>query len=130
MGNELTINKNNFVALQSNTDLGELIKPLIKEIHLFDTFIAGTTHLDDKNVIDEVKIDDKLDLKREYNKFDEKAILVLNKKGQKLGYIPEKDNIIFSRLLDAGKMLSATVSDIEHKGSFTKISIGIYLVDF
>lgn len=130
MGNELTINKDNFVALQSNTDLGELIKPLIKEIHLFDTFIAGTTHLDDKNVIDEVKIDDKLDLKREYNKFDEKAILVLNKKGQKLGYIPEKDNIIFSRLLDAGKMLSATVSDIEHKGSFTKISIGIYLVDF
>lgn len=130
MGNELTINKNNFVALQSNTDLGELIKPLIKEIHLFDTFIAGTTHLDDKNVIDEVKIDDKLDLKREDNKFDEKAILVLNKKGQKLGYIPEKDNIIFSRLLDAGKMLSATVSDIEHKGSFTKISIGIYLVDF
>ena len=130
MGNELTINKNNFVALRSNTDLGELIKPLIKEIHLFDTFIAETTHLDDKNVIDEVKIDDKLDLKREYNKFDEKAILVLNKKGQKLGYIPEKDNIIFSRLLDAGKMLSATVSDIEHKGSFTKISIGIYLVDF
>lgn len=130
MGNELTINKDNFVALQSNTDLGELIKPLIKEIHLFDTFIAETTHLDDKNVIDEVKIDDKLDLKREDNKFDEKAILVLNKKGQKLGYIPEKDNIIFSRLLDAGKMLSATVSDIEHKGSFTKISIGIYLVDF
>ena len=130
MGNELTINKNNFVALQSNTDLGELIKPLIKEIHLFDTFIAGTTHLDDKNVIDEVKIDDKLDLKREDNKFDEKAILVLNKKGQKLGYIPEKDNIVFSRLLDAGKMLSATVSDIEHKDSFTKISIGIYLVDF
>ncbi len=130
MGNELTINKDNFVALQSNTDLGELIKPLIKEIHLFDTFIAGTTHLDDKNVIDEVKIDDKLDLKREDNKFDEKAILVLNKKGQKLGYIPEKDNIIFSRLLDAGKMLSATVSDIEHKDSFTKISIGIYLVDF
>lgn len=130
MGNELTINKDNFVALQSNTDLGELIKPLIKEIHLFDTFIAGTTHLDDKTVIDEVKIDDKLDLKREDNKFDEKAILVLNKNSQKLGYIPEKDNIIFSRLLDAGKMLSATVSDIEHKGSFTKISIGIYLVDF
>lgn len=130
MGNELTINKDNFVALQSNTDLGELIKPLIKEIHLFDTFIAGTTHLDDKNVIDEVKIDDKLDLKREDNKFDEKAVLVLNKKGQKLGYIPEKDNIIFSRLLDAGKMLSATVSDIEYKGNFTKISIGIYLVDF
>ena len=130
MGNELTINKDNFVALQSNTDLGELIKPLIKEIHLFDTFIAGTTHLEDKTVIDEVKIDDKLDLKREDNKFDEKAILVLNKKGQKLGYIPEKDNIIFSRLLDAGKMLSATISDIEHKGNFTKISIGIYLVDF
>lgn len=49
---------------------------------------------------------------------------------QKLGYIPEKDNIIFARLMDAGKMLMAKISTIEKRGSFYKISIGIYLVDF
>lgn len=32
--------------------------------------------------------------------------------------------------MDAGKMLAAKINDIEKKGSFTKISIGIYLVDF
>ena len=30
----------------------------------------------------------------------------------------------------AGKMLAAKIKGIEKKGSFTKISIGIYLVDF
>ena len=33
-------------------------------------------------------------------------------------------------MMDAGKMLAAKVKDIEHRGSFTKIGIGIYLVDF
>ena len=47
-----------------------------------------------------------------------------------IGYVPEKDNIIFARLMDAGKMLAAKIKDIEKKGSFTKIAIGIYLVDF
>lgn len=130
MGNELTINKNSLAALQTNTDLGDLIKPLIREIHLFDTHVAGTTHLEDASVLDDIKTGDKLDLRREDNKYDEKAILVLNGAGKKLGYIPERDNLIFSRLMDAGKMLFAVISEIEHKGSFTKISIGIYLMDF
>lgn len=50
-------------------DLGELLQPLIRDIHLFDSFVAGTTHLKDLSVL-------------------------------------------------------------EKKGSFTKISIGIYLIDF
>mgnify|MGYP002859486560 CR=1 FL=1 len=65
------------------------------------------------------------------NKFDSRAIMVLTADGKKLGYIPEKDNIIFSRLMDAGKLLSATITEIkERSGNFRQISIGIYLVDF
>ena len=59
-----------------------------------------------------------------------KAILVLNGSGEKIGYVPEKDNLIFARLMDAGKMLTARIGRIEKKGTFTRISIGIYLVDF
>ena len=44
--------------------------------------------------------------------------------------MPEKDNVIFARLMDAGKLLLAKIKDVEKKGSFTKISIGIYLADF
>ena len=49
---------------------------------------------------------------------------------KKLGYVPEKDNVIFARLMDAGTLLIAQLSKIEKRGSFTQISIGIYLVDF
>ena len=117
------------VSLVQNKELGEIIKPLIKEIHLFDSFIAGTTHLDDKTVIDAAKEGDALSLRRENYKYDQNAILILNADGKKMGYVPEKDNIVFAKLLDAGKILKAKISSIKKKGSFTQISIGIYLVD-
>ena len=120
------------VALMSmfQCAISDIIKPLVNEIHLFDTFIAGTTHLEDQSVLDEVAEGDKVNLRREENKFDTKAILVQDQNGRKLGYIPEKDNLIFSRLMDAGKLLIGKVSDIQLHGTFPKIRIGIYLVDY
>ena len=69
-------------------------------------------------------------LVRENNKYDSNAIMVLNTEKKKLGYVPEKDNVIFARLMDAGKLMVAKISKITQKGSFKQISIGIYLVDF
>lgn len=129
MANELTEHQQNLVSLVQGHELGDIIKPLIKEIHLFDSYIAGTTHLDDKSVLEKIKVGDMLSLQREDNKFDSNAILILNEEGKKLGYVPEKDNIIFARLMDAGKLLKAKISGITKKGSFTQISVGIYLVD-
>lgn len=108
----------------------KLLKPLIREIHLFDTFVSGTAQLEDPSVLDEVKNGDRLNLRRKADKFDEHTIIILTESGKKLGCIPEKDNIIFSRLMDAGKRLDAKIKNIEKKGSFTQIGIGIYLVDF
>ncbi|MCR5108010.1 MAG: HIRAN domain-containing protein [Lachnospiraceae bacterium] len=131
MENELIINKKNMVSLVTDNPLGELIKPLSHEILLFDSYVAGTTHIKDETVFDEIKVGDKLILQREpENRFDENAILVLDDKKRKLGYIPEKDNIVFSRLMDAGKYLIAKIDRMEEKGSFRQINISIYLVDF
>lgn len=131
MEKELTINKKNMVSLVTDNPLGELIKPLSHEILLFDSYVAGTTHIKDETVFDEIKVGDKLILQREpENRFDENAILVLDDKKRKLGYIPEKDNIVFARLMDAGKYLIAKIDRIEPKGSFRQINISIYLVDF
>ena len=69
-------------------------------------------------------------LVRENNKYDSNAIMVLNTEKKKLGYVPEKDNVIFARLMDAGKLMVAKISKITQKGTFKQISIGIYLVDF
>lgn len=130
MANELTKKEETMVSLVQGNELGDIIKPLIKEIHLFDSYIAGTTHLDDKSVLEQIKIGDMLTLQRENNKFDSNAILILNDEKKKLGYVPEKDNIIFARLMDAGKLLKAKITKIDQKGSFKQISVGIYLVDF
>lgn len=111
--------------------LGDLIKPLTREIYLFDSFIAGTTYLKDPDVLKKAAVGDTLTLRRESgNRFDSNAILILNAEGEKYGYVPEKDNIVFARLMDAGKLLEAKIKNIQAKGSFTMISIGIYLVDF
>ena len=130
MSNELTKQEQGLVSLVDTHELGDIIKPLIREIHLFDSYIAGTTHLDDSSVLDRIKAGDMLTLQRESNKFDSNAILMLNADGKKLGYVPEKDNLIFARLMDAGKLLKAKICDITMKGSFKQISVGIYLVDF
>lgn len=130
MDNELIVGKENMVSLVQGTSLGDLIKPLSREILLFDSYIAGTTHLKDPTVLEEIKEGDKLILQREDNRFDGNAILILDEKKRKLGYVPEKDNIVFARLMDAGKLLTAKIKRIEPRGSFRQINISIYLVDF
>ena len=130
MNEIVSTNKNDLVIATENNHIGELIKPLIREIHLFDSYIAGTTHLKDKSVLDILKTGDNLSLQREDNKYDSNAILIISPDGRKVGYVPEKDNIVFARLMDAGKMLTAKIIGIDIKGTFHKIGIGIYLVDF
>ena len=131
MENELTIGKQNMVSLVTDHPLGDLIKPLKTEILLFDSYVAGTSYIKDESIFDDIKEGDVLILQREpENRFDENAILVLDSKKRKLGYIPEKDNIVFTRLMDAGKFLTAKVKYYETKGAFKQISIGIYLIDF
>ncbi len=131
MANELTIGKLNTLSLYGEYGVGELLKPLQNEIMLFKTYIAGITHLDDDEPVDKLETGDKLILKRQpENRFDENAILVLDQKERKLGYVPEKDNIVFTRLMDAGKYLTAKVVDINDDNYFRKVGIEIYLVDF
>ena len=127
--NQLVISSGGIVAASENNGLSDILKPLIREIHLFDSYVAGTTYLKDQSVLENITAGEKLILQREENKFDSNAIILYTEGKQKLGYVPEKDNVIFARLLDAGKIRSAKVKDIRKRGSFTQISIGIYLVD-
>ena len=130
MSNDIIIKDTDLISTVAQTDLSDLIKPLVNEIHLFDTYIAGTTHIDDESVFDEIQVGDKLTLVREDNKFDDKAIIIQTIDGHKLGYVPQRDNIVFSRLMDAGKLLMAKISTHDVKGTFHRIGIEIYLVDY
>jgi hypothetical protein len=129
MAGELEVKKESVVSLVESRDFGEIIQPLIREIHLFDSYIAGTTCLKDKSVLELIQVGDLLTLQRENNQFDANAILILYE-GRKLGYVPEKDNLIFARLMDAGKMLKAKINNIQNRDDYFKqINIEIYLMD-
>lgn len=130
MSNALTKSETNQIALLNKQELSDVIKPLNTEIHLFDTFIAGTLKLKDKEILEKLEIGEKLILRRQETLFDSNTINIYNNNDVKLGYIPEKDNVIFARLMDAGKCLIAKVADIQKKPSMNVITIGIYLIDF
>ena len=96
---------------------------------MFDSHVAGTTFIEGIEELEpHLKIDDRLDFFREPdNKYDKKAIVIKNKDGIKIGYVPKDDNVIFSRLMDAGKLLFGKITDKELKGNWLKINIKIYL---
>ena len=45
----------------------------------------------------------------------------------KIGYVPKNDNVIFARLMDAGKLLFGRISGKEKKGAWVRIEIKVYL---
>lgn len=104
-------------------------KPFERDIFLFDTHIAGTSFVEG---IDELEPhlhpDDRLDFFREPdNPYDPQAIVIKNAHGIKLGYVPRADNVIFSRLMDAGKLLFARIVSKELQGDWWKIEIKVFL---
>lgn len=104
-------------------------KPFEHDIFLFDSHVAGTSFIEGIEELEpHLKIDDRLDFFREPdNPHDAKAIVIKNADGIKVGYIPREDNVIFSRLMDAGKLLFGRISHKEMKGKWLKINIKIYL---
>jgi len=128
--NQLTVTNQQLVSIIEENGITNVIKPLVKEIFLFSTYVAGTSYIA-KEIVDTLKENDKLILRREVdNKFDSQAICLLNQDKEKIGYIPRSDNAIFSRLLDAGKCLSASVKSKTMKNDFSLVEINIFLVDF
>lgn len=130
MGDLITTSSGNLIGLMHSKS-GELAvpTPFEKDIFLFDTFVAGTTHIEGIEELEpHLNIEDKLNFYREPDNFyDKDAIKITTENGVKVGYVPQKDNIIFSRLMDAGKLLFARISDKEKKGKWVKIYIKVYL---
>lgn len=107
----------------------DLPKPFERDIYLFDTYVAGTSHIPDIEAISsKLEKDDRLVFYREVeNEADPQAIRIETLDKEKIGYVPRQDNVIFSRLMDAGKELFAKVIDKEMRGKWLKMSIKIFL---
>lgn len=130
MKNELTKTSTNQIALMDQKELSDIIKPLSKEIHLFDTFVSGILKIKDAEVLKSIRPGDKLVLQREDSIFDSNTINIFTEDNIKIGYVPEKDNIIFARLMDAGKLLIGRVNSVQIRSGIPVISVGIYMIDY
>jgi len=104
-------------------------KPFERDIFLFDTHVAGTSYVEGIEELEAfLNIDDKLDFFREPdNPYDKRAIVIKNADGVKIGYVPKADNAIFSRLMDAGKLLFGRITSKGMKGNWLKIDIKVFL---
>ena len=104
-------------------------KPFERDIFLFDTYVAGISHIEGMEELEpHLQTGDRLDFFREPdNQYDAQAIVIKTADGVKIGYVPRQDNVIFARLMDAGKLLFGRISEKEKKGKWVKISIDIFL---
>lgn len=107
----------------------EIPKPFERDIFLFSTYVPGTSHIEGIEELEpHLAIGDKLDFYREPdNLYDRKAIVIQNADGVKIGYVPRADNAIFSRLMDAGKLLFGRIATKKASGKWIKIGIKIFL---
>ena len=104
-------------------------KPFERDIFLFDTYVAGTSHVEGIEELEpHLQIGDRMAFFREpENPYDAQAIVIKTTDGVKIGYVPRQDNVIFARLMDAGKLLFGKITEKEKKGKWVRISIDIFL---
>lgn len=119
---------------------GELTieKPFTRRIFVMNTFVAGVTHVRGiKKLAKALKKKEEILLVREpKNEYDELAILVKNKDGKKLGYIPRQKNEVLARLMDAGFCFEAEVAHVKDNTDKDRdeywaleIRINVYMID-
>ena len=122
-------------GLLHTTISGGMNKPFSREIFLANVPALEYYKIPNlKRVLCKMKVGDKVLLRREQgHENDEKAIVVLNKRKRKLGYIPRSHNVVLSRLMEAGKHIYGIASEIDYPkdgvGGHNSITIDVYMED-
>jgi hypothetical protein len=132
MGEIIKIDETNILAVINTKTVGlDIGKPFSRQIYLISASIAGTYYVDNiDDLLEEIEIGTMLHFVREPdNKYDELAILVKDKNGNKMGYVPRKKNPILARLMDAGKRIYGTVKEINDDDDYINIEMEIFMDD-
>jgi hypothetical protein len=131
MSDIINIDSNNIINIINGKSGIEIGKPFSQEIFLIEVHIAGTTYISNIDELEEkITVGTKLNFYREpENPYDDKAIIIKDVDGNKLGYVPRKNNEILSRLMDAGKLLYGIVLEKNKIGEWVKIQMQVFLKD-
>ncbi|NWG39396.1 MAG: HIRAN domain-containing protein [Hydrogenophilaceae bacterium] len=97
-------------------------------ILLQDSPLAGFQYHQGKALWHEMQVGDRLDLKREpENRYDARAVRV-EWRGQKLGYVPRRENADIARLMDNGARLEARITRLtESRDPWQRVRFEIVL---
>lgn len=131
MADIIKINESNIIGILNNGGKLDIGKPFSQEIFLIEVHIAGTSHIENIDEL-EPKLTEGVEVSffREPNNiYDDRAIVVKDKEGNKLGYVPRANNEILSRLMDAGKLVYGKVKSKEKIGIWVKIEMEVFLKD-
>ena len=107
--------------------------PVAIERYLCTCRLSGTTHVE--NLAEKIRdfcATTQLTLKRDpKNEHDQNAIMVLNEKDERIGWIPQQDNELLARLMDAERFLYGKVKTIKPvtKTGYLELYFKVYLCD-
>lgn len=135
---ELSTRENDVLAVSFLKQNGSSVQsPFSRDIFLMHTMINGAMYVDEIHKrAAALHEGDRVQLILEpKNKYDEKAILVKNETGHKLGYIPRIKNEVLYHLMDAGKYLFGIVKEgdigenLDPEDRWIEIYIDVYMED-
>ena len=125
MVNELAVVEENWLDLAGR--FKDLPMPFEQTVFLAKCHLAGTAEIDDMLVkTRSVKAGTQLLLKRmPTNAQDARAVAAMTADGDIVGYVPRRHSAVMARLMDAGKALSAKVTDKTLAGHWLDLSVSI-----
>ena len=125
MANELATVEENWLELAGK--FKDLPMPFEKTVFLTECHLAGTADITDMLVRTQgVDMGSQLVLKRSTGDAqDAQAVAVQTEGGVLVGYVPRRYAAIMARLMDAGKALSAKVTEKTLEGHWLDLAIAI-----
>ncbi|MBQ7207644.1 MAG: HIRAN domain-containing protein [Lentisphaeria bacterium] len=130
-GKNLPVPVGDWFSLVHRPGGGALPIPFVKDVFLLKSTVVGTGFV--KNIVkktENIVPGCVLEFRRDpRNRYDELAIQVLNGSGERIGFVPRRDNPVLARLMDAGKMLYGKVRKIPFREDWPQIEIDIYMRD-
>ena len=125
MANELAVVEENWLDLAGK--FKDLPMPFEQTVFLTECHLAGTAEIDDMLVkTRNVEAGTPLVMKRmPTDAQDARAIAALTAAGDIVGYVPRRYAAVFARLMDAGKALSAKVTEKSLLGHWLNLAVAI-----